>query len=138
VTSLLTYIVNEVTFRRSRSPEKRRSHREAADHARRNAVTVAVLVGRLDEEQVTGWCSGCFERSTHVHVRGHDRPSAQVPLQELRHPHERMRGTSLPPSCDGRPTRPRDARYCAQHTHAIARFEKVTARLSDLDKVEDG
>src|SRR5690242_5295069 len=69
--STLTYAANELAYRRSRSPEKRASHRKAADRNANAAVAIAALIGRLDDEQVVGWCSGCFARSTHIHVRGH-------------------------------------------------------------------
>lgn len=73
--SVLTYAANELAFRRSRSSERRKSHRKAADRAGRKAVAIAVLVGRLDDEQVMGWCSGCFEKSSHA-PRARPRPAA--------------------------------------------------------------
>lgn len=137
LTSVMAYAANELAFRRLRSPEKRESHRKAADRAGKKAVAIAVLVGRLDAEQVTGWCSGCFERSTHVHVRGHDRPRRKYLCASCGTPTT----TCAVPRC--RHLAMVDPRalftlcYCAQHTHAIAGFEKATARLLDLGQVEE-
>ncbi len=134
--SVLSYAANELAFRRSRSSERRKSHREAADRAGRKAVAIAVLVGRLDHEQVMGWCSGCFEKSSHAHVRGHDRPHRKYLCGNCGTPTT----TCAVPRC--RHLAMVDPRalltlcYCAQHTHAIAGFEKATARLSDLGEVE--
>jgi hypothetical protein len=135
--STLTYAVNELAYRRSRSPEKRKSHRKAADCNAKEAVAIAVLVGLLDDEQVDGWCSGCFERSTHLHVRGHDRPYRKYLCASCGTPTT----TCAVPRC--RHLAMVDPRalltlcYCAQHTHAIAGFEKATARLSDLTEVKE-
>lgn len=137
LTSVLTYAVNELAFRRSRSPEKRKSHRKAADRARRNAVAIAALVGRLDDEQITGWCSGCFERCTHLHVAGHDRPRRKYLCTNCGTP---TTACAVPRCRHLAMVDPRALLtlcYCAQHTHAIASFEKATARLSDLGKVEE-
>ena len=58
------YAANELAYRRSRPPEKRMSHREAAGVERKDVLGLADLVVRLDERTVSAWCSGCFTKTT--------------------------------------------------------------------------
>src|SRR5688500_11412747 len=61
ITRLAEYAANELECRRLRSPEKRQSHRKAADRDEQDAVAIAEMVVRQASRFVSGWCSGCFE-----------------------------------------------------------------------------
>src|SRR5436190_194129 len=74
VTRLAAYASNELAYRRLRSPEKRASHRLAADRDERDAIAIAEMVIRMGSSTVSGWCSGCFEQATHGRVKGDERP----------------------------------------------------------------
>lgn len=135
VTLVLGYAANELAYRRLRSPEKRASHRKVAARESQDAVAIASMIGRLSSSEVSGWCSGCFEKTTHRHVTGRDRPkrrflcvSCGTPTTECAVPGCRhlavMKASALLTLC-----------YCAEHHHAIPSFEKVTARLKTLSDV---
>lgn len=135
--STLTYAANELAYRRLRSPEKRKSHRKAADSNAKEAAAIASLIGLLDDQEVIGWCSGCFARTGHVHVRGHDRPHRKYLCASCGTPTT----TCAVPRCRHLAMVDPNALvtlcYCAQHTHATVGFEKATHRLSDLTEVEE-
>lgn len=137
VASTLTYAANELAYRRSRSPEKRESHRKAADRYAKEAVAIGRLVGLLDGRQVEGWCSGCFERSIHVHVRGHDRPHRKYLCASCGTPTTMCAVPRCRHLAMVDPSALLTLCYCAQHTHAISGFEKMTSRLADLTEVEE-
>src|SRR4051794_23441501 len=75
VTLASEYAANELAYRRLRSPEKRESHRVAAEREARGAEAIAEMVSRLGTRTVSGWCSGCFAETQHQEVRGHQRPA---------------------------------------------------------------
>jgi pimeloyl-ACP methyl ester carboxylesterase len=130
------YAANELAARRLRSPEKRKSHREAADNEARQAVVLAEFAVRLESDAMTGWCSGCFTRAEHHAIRG----------EQL--PHRRF----LCAACGTATTRcaaPRCAhlavvklrflllpRYCAAHRHEVPSFEKLDQRLASIDEAK--
>src|SRR5438105_4595416 len=58
VTRLSGYASNELAFRRLRSPEKRASHRRAAERDQQDAVAIGRMVLRLGDESASRWCSG--------------------------------------------------------------------------------
>ena len=74
VALVLGYAANELGYRRSRSPEKRAGHCEAAEVQRKDALALADLVVRQAERTVSAWCSGCFSKTMHREVPGSDRP----------------------------------------------------------------
>src|SRR4051794_12814846 len=73
VTLVTEYAANERAYRRSRSPEKRASHRRAAEREARDAQAIGEMIPRQGTRTVTGWCSGCFAKTLHKAVRGHQR-----------------------------------------------------------------
>lgn len=132
--ALLAYGKNEFAYRRARSPEKRKSHQDAARRYAKNATGIADLVGRLGSSEEEGWCSGCFERTHHRHVRGSARPRAMflcatcgTPTIECAVP--RCRNHAAVTARD-RVT----LGYCAAHRHEIPGFEKLTTRLTSLEQ----
>lgn len=66
---VLGYAANELAYRRLRSPEKRRSHRSAADNERTQATALADLIVRAEASTSDAWCSGCFTFSPRRRVR---------------------------------------------------------------------
>lgn len=78
VALVLGYAANELAYRRSRSPEKRVSHRKAADVERKDVLGLSDLVVRLDERTVSAWCSGCFTKTTRRHVQGANVPKGHT------------------------------------------------------------
>jgi pimeloyl-ACP methyl ester carboxylesterase len=137
VTLVLGYAANELGYRRSRSPEKRAGHREAAGVEYKDALALADFVTRLGDKTTVAWCSGCFSQTTHRHVQGSDRPKRLYLCQEC--------GTPTVdcgvPRCSHRAViRPR-ARirfsYCAEHRHAIPSFKKLDAQIPTLGDYRD-
>ncbi|WP_164700292.1 DUF726 domain-containing protein [Modestobacter sp. KNN46-3] len=132
VALVLGYAANELGYRRTRSPEKRAGHREAADVEQKDAIALADLVSRLGDKTTFAWCSGCFSKATHRHVRRSDRPKRTHLCQQC--------GTPTVdcgvPGCSHRAViRPRTRirfSYCAEHRHAIPAFEKLEARIPNL------
>ncbi len=138
VALMLGCAANELGYRRSRSPEKRAGHREAADVQRKDALALADLAVRQDERTIEAWCSGCFSKTMHRHVQGSDRPKRDLPVPRLRHTDECNCGVL---GCSHRAViRPR-ARvrfsYCAEHRHAIPAFEKLDATIPSLSDYRD-
>ena len=136
VTSLLTYAANELAFRKSRSPEKRNSHRTAKVSAEKDALAITKLIAGLGDDRVVGWCSGCLARAAHVHVRGHDRPRRKYLCGECGTPTT----ACAVPRCSHlavvQPTARLTLCYCAEHHHGIPGFEKLGDRLTRLDGYE--
>jgi len=132
VTCLQGYAANELAYRRLRSPEKRKSHEEAAERNRRDAVAIAEMITRFGSRLVSGWCSGCFEHTEHRHVKGHDRPRRKFLCRKCGTPTTRC-GV---PGCDHLavviPRALLTIRYCAQHRHDVPSFKKLSSRLATL------
>ncbi|HET7690506.1 MAG TPA: DUF726 domain-containing protein [Nocardioidaceae bacterium] len=132
--AFLAYGKNEFAYRRARSPEKRKSHQDAARRYARDASGIADLVSRLGSETRDAWCSGCFERTQHRLVRGSARPKVMCLCATCGTPTIRC----AVPRCRNHAAVPANDRitlsYCAPHRHEIPSFEKLTARLSNLEE----
>lgn len=131
---LRAYGTHEWHYRRLRALEKRGSHQKLAEKYLREACVLADMAERvIVEESAGGWCSACLTSTEHVQVAGMARP----------------RQTYLCDNC-GAPTTPcfvpgcshfasrglrriATPKYCAEHTHEIPSFEKLTRRLAALD-----
>jgi hypothetical protein len=133
----LGYAANEFGYRRSRSPEKRAGHREAADVERKDALALADLVVRQGERTISAWCSGCFSKTTHRHVRGSERPKGTYICQDCGTP---TVGCGVIGCSHRAVIRPR-ARirfsYCAEHRHSIPAFETLNATIPSLGDYRD-
>jgi len=133
VALVLGHAANELAYRRSRSPEKRANHRKAADVERRDAVALADLVVRRGDHAVSRWCSGCFAKTGHRHVRGADRPRKTYLCNECGTP---TVGCAVPGCSHHAVIRPRTAvtlAYCAEHRHEIPGFAKLGTPIPTLD-----
>src|SRR5665647_381265 len=137
VALMLGYAANELAYRRLRSPEKRASHRKAADVERKDVLALADLVVRLGERTVSAWCSGCFSKTTHRHVQGADRPKRTYLCQECGTPTVEC---AVPGCSHHAVVKPR-ARitlcYCAEHHHQVPGFEKLDATIPTLGDYRD-
>jgi pimeloyl-ACP methyl ester carboxylesterase len=137
VALLLGYAANELACRRSRSPEKRASHRKEADRKRKDLLALSDLVARLDDRTTTAWCSGCFTKAIRRHVRGADRPRGTYLCQAC--------GTSTVecavPGCQHHALVTPSARvtlcYCAEHHHQIPSFDKLDANIPTIAHYRD-
>jgi hypothetical protein len=136
VTRLVEYAANELAYRRLRSPEKRASHRQAADRDRRDAVAIAEMVEKQTPELASGWCSGCFERTEHRHVRWHDRPTRKFLCENCGTPTTRCAVPGCRSFAIVNPRALHTLRYCAPHRHDIPSFERLTERLAKLDDAQ--
>jgi hypothetical protein len=132
VALLLGYAANELAYRRLRAPEKRASHRKAADVERGDVLALADMVARLGETTSTGWCSGCFSKTTHRHVKGADRPRRTYLCQACGTPTARCAVPGCPHHAVVRPRARVSFCYCAEHHHAIPGFEKLDAKIPTL------
>ncbi|HZL06255.1 MAG TPA: DUF726 domain-containing protein, partial [Coriobacteriia bacterium] len=137
VALVLGYAANELAYRRSRSPEKRASHRKAADVERNDVLALADLVVRLGDSAVSAWCSGCFSETEHRYVRGADRPKRTYLCQACGTP---TVGCAVPGCSHHAVIRP-SARvtlcYCAEHRHEIPGFAKLDAKIPTLGDYRD-
>jgi pimeloyl-ACP methyl ester carboxylesterase len=137
VALLLGYAANELAYRRSRSPEKRVSHRKAAAMERKDLLALTDFVARLDDRTTTAWCSGCFTRAIRRHVRGADRPRGTYLCQAC--------GTSTVeyavPGCSHHalvaPSAHVTLCYCAEHHHQIPSFNKLNAEIPTIGDYRD-
>ena len=136
VTLATEYAANELAYRRLRSPEKRQSHRAAADREARDAVAIAEMISRLGPRTVSGWCSGCFERTSHRIVRGHHRPKRKFLCQRCGTPTTQCAAPACRHLAIVNPRAMHTLRYCAAHRHEIPSFEKLHQRLATLDGAE--
>lgn len=94
VSEVLSYATNEHAYRRSRSTERRQHHRQTADRALRSSVALADMIDCVGDRETTGGV-GLFRKNTsHVHVRGHDRPRRKY-LCCVRFGHHQVRGPGM-------------------------------------------
>lgn len=136
VSEVLRYANNEHAYRRSRSPEKRQHHRQTADRALRSCVALADMIDCVGDRETKGWCSGCFKNTSHVHVRGHDRPRRKYLCRVCGSATTKCAVPGCPHLALVKPTSVLTLRYCAEHRHEINAFEKLDSRLSTLDDAE--
>lgn len=136
VTLATEYAANELAYRRLRSPEKRQSHRAAADREARDGVAIAEMISRLGPTTVSGWCSGCFARTDHQIVRGHQRPKRKFLCQRCGTPTTQCAAPACRHLAIVNPRAMHTLRYCAAHRHEIPSFEKLDQRLTTLDGAE--
>jgi pimeloyl-ACP methyl ester carboxylesterase len=137
VALVLGYAANELGHRRSRSPEKRAGHREAADVLRKDALALAELVARQGEREIVAWCSGCFGKTTHRHVRGSDRPKRTYLCHDCGTPTVDCGVLGCSHRAVIRPRARIRFSYCAEHRHAIPAFEKLNATFPTLNDYRD-
>jgi pimeloyl-ACP methyl ester carboxylesterase len=137
VALVLGYAANELGFRRSRSPEKRVGHREAADVKRKDALALTDLVVRQGERTISAWCSGCFSKTSHRHVRGSERPKRTYLCQECGTPTVDCGVLGCSHRAVIRPRARLRMGYCAEHRHAIPSFEKLHATFPSLSDYGD-
>jgi pimeloyl-ACP methyl ester carboxylesterase len=137
VALMLGYAANELGYRRSRSPEKRAGHREAADGERKDAHALADLVVRQGDRTVSAWCSGCFSKTTHRNVRGADRPKRTYLCQDCGTPTVECGVIGCSHHAVIRPRARIRFSYCAEHRHAIPAFEKLDAMIPTLGDYRD-
>jgi pimeloyl-ACP methyl ester carboxylesterase len=132
VALVLGYAANELAYRRLRSPEKRASHRKAADVELRESMALAELVVRPGERSVAAWCSGCFNKTLHREVLVAARPRRSYLCQECGTPTVKC----AVPRCTHHAVLKASARvtlaYCAEHHHAIPGFDKLDATIPTL------
>lgn len=95
------------------------------------ALRIADLVDKVGERSRTGWCSACFERTTHHRVEA----ALAVPTYLC----DSCGAATLKcvaPSCDNMATRGfgtvRIPRYCAEHRHDLPSFERSADRIDEL------
>lgn len=134
---LLGYAANELGYRRTRSPQKRAGHREAAGVERKDALALADLVVRQDDRTLKEWCSGCFNQTVHRHVRGSERPKPTYLCQECGTPTVNCGVPGCSHRAVIRPRAPIRFSYCAEHRHAIPSFEKLEATIPTLGDYQD-
>lgn len=132
VALVLGHAANELAYRRSRSVEKRASHRKMADVERKDAIALAHLVVRCGDHSVTEWCSGCFAKTVHRYVRGADRPARTYLCQACGTPTVACAVLGCSHHAVVRPRTPVTLSYCAEHRHDIPGFAKLDATIPTL------
>jgi hypothetical protein len=133
VTNAWAYAKHEAFRRRLRAAEKRKSHKEQADAHQWAAAVVADMVSELGTDTRRGWCSACFSLADHRVVSAFRGPTRTYLCAGCGSPtsicaaptcqHMASRGT-------GMITKPR---YCAEHRHEVAGFEKMSSAVGSVD-----
>ncbi|MBS2936580.1 DUF726 domain-containing protein [Nocardioides sp. J2M5] len=137
VTNAWAYAKHEAFRRRLRSEERRKSHQEQAGAHQWAAAVIADMVTELGGETRLGWCSACFTQAEHRAVKAFRGPartylcgSCGAPTIACATPsckHMSNRGTSAL-------TKPR---YCAEHRHEVAGFDKMASAVGSVDDWAD-
>lgn len=135
-TNLWAYACTEKGRRLTRD-NKLRAELEKQARAHADLTTdVADLVDRAGSETRSSWCSACFEHTEHRKVDSR----FSVPTYLC----EGCGAATLScaaPHCDNMATRGfgavRIPRYCAEHRHELASFERGSIRLDDLTAYEE-
>lgn len=130
---VLSFAENEFAHRRTRSAEKKKSHRKAADSSREGAISLADLVARLGDRRISAWCSGCFEQTEHVQVVGTAATRRSYLCSSCGVPTV----TCTVPTCSHQATLKLTSRislpYCAEHRHEIPGFDKLNSTIETLN-----
>lgn len=139
IDSLWAYGVQENAARSTRSPEKKKAHKKAAESHARMTKTVADLLhsGLVNKSGRSAWCSSCFQKTRHYKVDDLTLVPPAYLCQKCGGPTARC----VAPRCDNMAVRlpgtARVPRYCAEHRHDISSFPKLTSRLSNLDRANE-
>ena len=136
VTLVSEYAAKERAYRRLRSPQKRASHRRAAEREARDAEAIAEMISRQGTKTVSGWCSGCFAKTQHRAVRGHQRPMRKFLCQGCGTPTTPCAAPRCRHLAIVKPRALHTLRYCAPHRHELPSFEKLGQRLATLDGID--
>lgn len=108
--------------------------KRARSHAKL-ATNLADLVERIGTEIRSGWCSACFEKSTHALVER----SRAVPTYICQGCGAATL-TCVAPRCDNMSTRGfgnvRVPRFCAEHRHDLPSFERSKEYIADLTDLD--
>jgi pimeloyl-ACP methyl ester carboxylesterase len=131
------HAANELAARRLRSPEKRDSHRAAADNEARQAIVLAEFAVRLEGEATTGWCSGCFTRGGHHEIRGEQLPRRRFLCAACGTATTRCAAPRCTHLAVVKLRSPLLPRYCAAHRHEVPSFEKLDQRLASIDEAKE-
>lgn len=130
---LRAYGTHEWHYRRLRAPEKRKSHQKRAKKYSRQACTLATMVERVTEHTTGGRCSACLTSTHHARVSGMARPSQTHLCDNCGAPTTRCTVPRCPHFASRGFRKITTPRFCAEHTHEIPSFEKLTQRLTTLD-----
>jgi len=134
VGALQQHAENEFSRRRARTPDQRQRSAKQAKGWREEAEHIGELLGDLSDTTEEGWCSDCLTRSTHRLVRSRTRfGTRQYVCIACGSP----TGWCDVPKCDhfaDRSEMPRGSeRFCAEHSHEIPSFERLSQQVGSLD-----
>lgn len=134
--NLWAYACAEKERRLSRDSKLREELEQRAGKHADMATNVADLIDKIGPDTRSGWCSACFNKTTHQKVEARFAiPTylcADCGAATLR---------CVLPRCDNMATRGfgsiRIPRYCAEHCHEIASFERGSVQIDDLTDYAD-
>ena len=92
---------------------------------------------RQGDRTLAAWCSGCFSKTVHRHVRGSDRPKRTYLCQDCGTPTVDCGVLGCSHRAVIRPRARIRFSYCAEHRHAIPSFEKLDATIPSLNDYRD-
>lgn len=126
---------NEALYRRSRSDKKRENYRKQADSHSELVCAITEMATRLGPKTRRGWCSACFDKTTHREVAGREIPPAYLcsSCGSPTSPCVAPRCANLANRGIGRARVPH---YCAEHRHDIPGFQKLNQRIASIDLYE--
>lgn len=137
VESVWAYGTQEFQARRTRSQEKKSGHRKAAHRHRQMAEEVLALMEDGSNGARTGWCSCCFNYTTHHAVDNKMLLPPAYLCGKCGAPTARCFAGHCKNMAVRRPGAARFPQYCAEHRHEIPSFKKLKARIRNLDSVHD-
>ena len=134
VGALQQYAEKEFGRRRARSPEQRQRSGKQAKGWRDEAEHIGELLRDLSDTTEEGWCSDCLTRSTHRLAGSRTRFGTR---QYICCACGSPTGWCDVPKCDhfaDRSEMPRGSeRFCAEHSHEIPSFAKLSQQVGSLD-----
>ena len=135
VAAVERYGDHEFERRRTRSPQKKKHHTKEAAKWLAVATDVGELLGDLTEETEEGWCSDCLTKTDHrlAATRTKFRVRRYMCTQ-CGSPTGRCDVPKCPNFADRGGGPSERARFCAEHSHQIPSFEKLTASVGALEE----
>jgi pimeloyl-ACP methyl ester carboxylesterase len=133
VENLWAFGKHEFLFRRARASDKRKSHQAQASRHANMAAAVADMVDRLGDSERKAWCSACFSWSVHRRVEGWGTVPAAYLCTGCGSPTTPCAAVSCPNMANRGLHRGGVPRYCAEHRHDIAGFDRLHERLESID-----
>ena len=137
VESLFAYAKHEHQYRRLRAPETRKLHGKERERFSKTAAALSEMAIQVTQDHRSGWCSCCLQQVESFRVGG---KKYQPPAYLCGNCGAPVTPCAVP-RCGNLARRSHRtvaaARYCAEHRHDIAGFDKMTGGIDRIDQYQD-